>query len=149
MSALNELGGSARRAIFDAMTATAWADTRLADEELLALEAVAGALELDGASLRALRSGPPSLERLSAVELTSRERRVVFACAAWLATVDAKESAGEDVVLDRLRGALALAPDEATALRDKARAVPREPPWAAHLESLIADVAGGPIPSLG
>jgi len=135
------IGTSARRAIFEAMVAMAWADARIEREEILAVQAAGRVLELPDDVLDALDAGPPSLAGIDAASLDPRSRRLVYLCAAWLASVDAREDAGEETLLDQLERALELRASEATALRDEARLLRATAPatmrWHEELGALI------------
>lgn len=135
-----DLSPSARRAIFEAMVATAWADTRLERAEILAIKAAGRVLALPDDALEALDAGPPSVRTLGA-GLDAAERRLVYLCAAWVGAVDGHENDDEDTLLRELREALALEPPTATELRDEARALHAQTsgstPWYEELTQLI------------
>lgn len=136
----------ARRAIFEAMVAMAWADARIEREEILAVQAAGRVLDLPGDVLEALDAGPPSLSNLSVDALDEDGRRLVYLCAAWLASVDAREDADEESLLDELSRVLALDPVDATSLRDEARLLrvtaPSSMRWHEELDALIERAKG-------
>ena len=138
---VRDLSAPARRAIFEAMVAMAWADTVLDRNEILAVQAAGRLLELPDDVLDALDAGPPPTERIGGADLDARERRLVYVCAAWLSVVDDNESADEGSLLRELREALGLAPSDATDLRDEARALHLQTsgstPWYEELANLI------------
>lgn len=146
MSVVSELGTSARRAILEAMVAMAWADTRLEREEILAIQAAGRVLELPDDVLEALDAGPPEVAQIVHDDLSATERRLVYLCAAWVSTVDAREDEGERGLLLELASALGLTPAAATDLRDDARLLhataPPSMPWWQELEALIERVSG-------
>ncbi|MCB9596551.1 MAG: TerB family tellurite resistance protein [Sandaracinaceae bacterium] len=140
-----QLGGAARRAIFEALVAMAWADARLEREEILAIQAAGRVLSLPDDALDALDEGAPPVSQIANASLDARERELVYLCAAWLASVDGRDDPGEDGLLSELRAALGIDPARATSLRDDARllhaTVPSSMPWWQELERLIASAA--------
>lgn len=139
------LGVAARRAIFEAMVAMAWADARIEREEVLAVQAAGRVLDLPDDVLDALDAGPPSLVGIDAGSLDDGAKRLVYLCAAWLASVDAREDPDEESLLDELARVLALEPTVATSLRDEARLLRATAPpsmrWHEELGALIARAA--------
>lgn len=137
----SDLSAPVRRAIFEAMVATAWADTVLERAEILAVKAAGKVLELPDDVLEALDAGPPSVRTLGA-GLDDAERKLVYLCAAWVGAVDGHENEDEDVLLRELREALALDASTATMLRDEARTLHAQTtgstPWYEELTNLIA-----------
>ncbi len=118
---MSELSVPARRAIFEAMVAMAWADARIEREEVLAVQAAGRVLEIPGDVLDALDEGPPSVRALAVAPLSVTERKLVYLCAAWLGSVDAHEDGREEALLEELARALALAAAQSAVLRDEAR----------------------------
>ena len=145
MTEVSKLGPSARRAIFEALVAMAWADTRLEREEILAVQAAGRLFDLPDDALDALDSGPPGVDQIAHDDLNVRERELVYLCAAWLSSVDGHESEGEQGLLAELREPLGIDPVRATALRDDARVlhatVPASMAWWEELERLIESAA--------
>jgi hypothetical protein len=143
MSAVEGIRRDARRAIFEAMVALAWADTRIEREEILAVQAAGRLLALADDALDALDAGPPDLSAMHCDGLDEHERRLVYLCAAWLACVDAREEPSEDETLEELRSVLGMSMSEATELRDDARVLRSRAPaslrWHEELASLITD----------
>ncbi len=140
MSSKN-IGTPARRAIFEAMVAMAWADARIEREEVLAVQAAGRVLDLPEDVIDTLDAGPPPIQKLSVSSLSPPEKRLVYLCAAWLACVDAREDEDEDKVLEELREVLGLNELQATTLRDDARLLRAKTPasvhWHEELSTLI------------
>ncbi len=136
-----DLGVPARRAIFEALCAMAWADARLEREEIQAIQAAGRVLALPDDVLDALDAGPPTVAQIASARLSPSDRDLVYLCAAWLSSVDGREDAGEEGLLSALGAALGLDPVRATGLRDDARllhaTVPSSMPWWQELERLI------------
>jgi hypothetical protein len=136
------IGAPARRAIFEAMVAMAWADARIEREEVLAVQAAGRLFAIPEDALDALDAGPPPVAGIGVSSLNDSERRLVYLCAAWLACVDAQEDSGEETLLDELRDVLHLPSTEATALRDEARVLRATASpsmrWHEELDALIA-----------
>lgn len=138
-----------RRAIFEAMVAMAWADTRIEREEVLAIQAAGRVLDIPEDVLEALDAGAPRVEHMVEhivhEDLSTRDKELVYICAAWLSTVDAHEDIGEAGLLHELQNALAIEPKAASALRDTARELhigtPSNVPWWEELERLIEAAA--------
>lgn len=135
------LGQPARRAIFEALVAMAWADAKIEREEVLAVQAAGRVLEIPEDVLDALDAGPPSVGAIAVADLNATERKLVYLCAAWLACVDAREDADEETLLGELCAALELDAAEAMDIRDEARRLRATAPatmrWHEELRSLI------------
>ena len=142
---VSELSVPARRAIFEAMVAMAWADSRLEREEILAIRAAGRVLELPDDALDALDAGPPDVAEITGAQLDPSDKKLVYLCAAWLSSVDAREADDESSLLAELRAGLGLERSVAEGLRDDARMLhvttPATMPWWEELESLIARVS--------
>lgn len=142
---MDTIGGPTKRAIFEAMVAMAWADARVEREEVLAMQAAGRVLDIPGDALDALDAGPPSLDALAAAGLDEADRKLVFLCAAWLSSVDAREDEDEEALLVQLASALGIAAAESQYLRDDARLLRATTPpsmrWHEELETLIRKAA--------
>ena len=142
---MNTIGVPTKRAIFEAMVAMAWADARVEREEVLAMQAAGRVLDLPGDALDALDAGPPSLATLGDAGLEEGDRKLVFLCAAWLSSVDAREDEDEEALLGQLASALGIADAESHRLRDDARLLRATTPpsmrWHEELETLIRKAA--------
>lgn len=142
---METIGTPARRAIFEAMVAMAWADTRVEREEVLAMQAAGRVLAIPGDALDALDAGPPSVGALAGADLSERDRKLVYLCAAWLSSVDAREDRDEEALLRELASALGIVGAESRRLRDDARLLRATTPpttrWHEELETLIRKAA--------
>ena len=140
-----ELSAPVRRAIFEGLVAMAWADTHLDRAEILAVHAAGELLQLPDDALDTLDEGAPSVDSVANPELSAAERRLVYLCAAWLATIDGREAPSEERLLGRLGEALEIGATDATALRDEARQLhlTTSPtvPWWEEIEGLIERAA--------
>ncbi|MFK7985513.1 MAG: hypothetical protein AB8I08_05740 [Sandaracinaceae bacterium] len=141
---VDSLSKPARRAIFEALVAMAWADARLEREEIFAVQAAGRVLHLPEDALDALDAGPPTIDDIVSAELSSGDRRIVYTCAAWLARVDDREDSSEAKLLDALRTGLDLDEDDAHTLREDAHMLhvttPSSTPWWQEIELLIERV---------
>lgn len=142
---MDTIGVPTKRAIFEAMVAMAWADARVEREEVLAMQAAGRVLDIPDDALDALDAGPPSIHALAGAGLDEADRKLVFLCAAWLSSVDAREDADEEVLLDELASALDIGGSESHRLRDDARLLRATTPptmrWHEELEALIREAA--------
>lgn len=138
------LSDTARRTIFEAMVAMAWADSKVEREEVLAVQAAGRVLAVTDDVLDALDAGPPALTSLNVTALEPDERELVYVCAAWLATVDEREDASESETLGQLSEVLGLETGRASDLRKQAHSLRRETasavPWWEELEELLGRV---------
>lgn len=141
---VDTLSETARRAIFEALVAMAWADTQLEREEILAVQAAGRVLHLPQDALDALDAGPPSITQIIDAALTLEERRIVYTCASWLARVDDREESREASLLEELRQGFELDVSTAAALREDAHMLhvttPGSTPWWQEIELLIERV---------
>ena len=141
---VDTLSETARRAIFEALVAMAWADARLEREEILAVQAGGRVLNLPEDALDALDAGPPALAQIIEAELTTSEQRIVYTCAAWLARVDDRQESSEATLLESLREGFEMDEETAEALRDDAHMLhvttPSSTPWWQEIELLIERV---------
>ena len=123
MAAIDAIGIEARRVLLDVMMAVAWADRSLAPEEAEAARAAALSMGLvlpaDHEHTSALRR-PVRPEEIPLGGLTSRDRELVYLCAAWMALADAVEDAEEAQMLGALRAHLGLDMARAGWLRARA-----------------------------
>ncbi len=146
MTHVSDIGPSARRAIFEALVAMAWADSRLEREEVLAVQAAGRVLELPDDVLDALDAGPPEVAHIAHEDLGEGDRELVYLCAAWMSFVDGHEDSGESSLLAELGRALGVDAARAKALTDDARllhiTVPPSVSWWEELEKLIESARG-------
>ena len=109
----------------------AWADRKLAEEEIAAARAVAIALGLPGGSELlddAVQLGTQRLETLPLEELGPREAELTYLCAAWMALADLEEAPSERTLLEELRLRLRITPARASWLHDRAQKLRKETP---------------------
>ncbi len=101
------IGPAVRQAIFDVAGAVARADGEVSSQERQVLEVVASALQIDA------NAGAAEVDELGldVDGLGEPDRRLIYACGAWLASSDGVLEDSEVAILDTLREQLAL--DEA------------------------------------
>ena len=131
MSAIDAIGEVATSTVFDVLVCMAWADRKLAEEEVAAARAVAIALGLPGGSEfldDAVQLGSQSLETLPLEALGSREAELTYLCAAWMALADLEEDPTERTLLEELRRRLRIVPARASWLHDRAQKLRKETP---------------------
>lgn len=144
-----EISTGAKRAIFEAMVSVAWADARLQREEVLAVVAAAEHLGLamtPEAVYARLDRGAAAVAELDVEALDLGERRLLYLCAAWVASVDDKELDAETAYLDRLQETLGLEADRAEELHRAAQHLHEDGPkaltWWEELEALLSAASG-------
>jgi len=147
MGRLDAVRPIVRQTIFDVVIGMAWADALLGREEILAVQAVADALDLPVTPedvLDALDGGATSVDDLPVAELEGTERRLVFLCAGWLGSVDRNLAPGERSYLDDLADRLGLDPDDAARLTERGadlhRTTSGSVPWWQEFERLLASL---------
>ena len=131
MSAIDAIGEAATSTVFDVLVCMAWADRKLAEEEIAAARAVAIALGLPGGSELlddAVQLGAQRLETLPLEALGPREAELTYLCAAWMALADLEEAPTERTLLEELRQRLRIAPARASWLHDRAQKLRKETP---------------------
>ncbi|HEU4411089.1 MAG TPA: hypothetical protein VFS43_37900 [Polyangiaceae bacterium] len=153
MHATDCLSPAARALTLEVLALASWADGRVSPAELSAARGAAIALALlgplDGAC-GALVARPRALAELDFGALTTRERQLVLAAAAWMTLVDAKRTPAEGEWLDELARRAELDDETAELLFDVAYWVrlvrPRGATWAHEFDRLIrvTDGALGP-----
>ncbi|MDX6740438.1 lyase family protein [Actinocorallia sp. A-T 12471] len=132
-----------RHGVLDAATIIVHADDVVTAAERLALETVAAALAVP------VPEAVP--DRLTVPDGTRHaDRRLVYACAAWMVWADQVEDASETAALEDIRTACDLTPDEAAALaaqmsalhRERRRYVPRSEdlPWWEEFGRLLTTI---------
>lgn len=104
------LGERARDTMFDVAIHVAWADGRLFPSEVIAVQALAGVLELGTQDLGRAFVGRRAREIDTAAlsDLSPLERPLTYAIAAWVAWADGRNSRREGESLDGLVDALEL-----------------------------------------
>lgn len=144
-----DISAGAKRAIFEAMVSVAWADAQLQREEVLAVVAAAEHLGLattPEAVYARLDRGAAAVAELEVDGLSLEERRLLYLCAAWVASVDDKELDSETAYLDRLQEMLDLDADRAAELHRAAQRLHEDGPkaltWWQELEALFSAAAG-------
>ena len=126
MAAIDAISMQARAVLLEVMMHVAWADRQLMPEERQAAQAAAMALGLVLPSERDLASPdhkPIPLADLDVSQLASKDRQLVFVCAAWMAMADHEEQTEETKVLDEVRERLAIDTARAADLMTQARAL--------------------------
>jgi uncharacterized membrane protein YebE (DUF533 family) len=123
MGAMDAISAEARAVLLEALMSVAWADRALVDEERQAAQAAAMGLGLVLPGDRALTSPdrrPVQPEALAVEKLNTRDRELIYLCAAWMALADEIEDPSETRVLERLQARFEL--DDAASMALKARA---------------------------
>ncbi len=133
--------------LFDLVVHAAWADHKIAVEELAAARAAARMLHPDGevGARGKLALGPDRSLVSIAGELTFRERALGYAVAAWVVLSDGVEHPCESAMLDRWRLLAGLPRDITSALRRvvrRARATSLPPTWDSELLTLLRESDG-------
>ena len=126
MAAIDAIGVEARQVLLEVMMSVAWADRDLAHEERQAAQAAAMSLGLVMPGDRDLTSPdrkPVPPEELDVSALGSREREMVYLCAAWMAMADQVEDPEETALLERIQRCLEIAPDRGAWLKERAIAL--------------------------
>jgi aspartate ammonia-lyase len=108
--AITGLSLPVRRAILNVAGTVARADGEVSSQERQVLEVVGEALHLEPAAAGIDDAVGDALD-IDAEALTPDDRRLVYACGAWLAGADGVLEDREATILDRLREALALDTD--------------------------------------
>ena len=124
MGAIDAIGETATRTVFDVLVCMAWADRKLADDEVAAARAAAIALGLPANSELiedTVRLEARSLDHLSLEALTPRDAELTYLCAAWMALADLDEVQSERKMLEELCRRLSIAPKRAEWLHEHAR----------------------------
>ena len=131
MSAIDAIGEAATRTVFDVLVCMAWADRKLAEDEVAAARAAAIALGLPtGGDVLddAVRHGERSLEGLPLESMTARDGELTYLCAAWMALADLEEAKSEEKLLEELRRRLSIPVARANWLHERARKLRQETP---------------------
>lgn len=129
MSAIHAISEDARRILLEVMVAMAWADHELVEEERAAVRAAATALGLvqpPDAALASPDRTPVPIADIVVSHLGSRDRELIYLCAAWMAMADEVEVPAETRLLDVLQAHLELADDRAEWLGGRAVGLRRE-----------------------
>lgn len=129
MAAIDAIGVEARQVLLEVMMSVAWADRELAQEERQAARAAAMSLGLVMPGDRDLTSPdrkPVPPEELDVSALGSREREMVYLCAAWMAMADQVEDPEETALLQRIERRLDISADRGAWLKERAIALREE-----------------------
>ena len=148
MSALNAISQPAREVLLEALMSVAWADRTLADEERKAAQAAAMSLGLVLPGERDLASPdrtPIPPEQLAVDALNTRDRELVFLCAAWMAFADEVEDPSETQILDRLQRRFELTEERVKWLKERAHELRDEQApdasWWRAFDKLVVEAA--------
>ncbi|MCA9605472.1 MAG: TerB family tellurite resistance protein [Myxococcales bacterium] len=148
MGALDAISTQAREVLLEALMSVAWADRTLADEERKAAQAAAMGLGLVLPGDRDLTSPdrkPIPPERLDVTGLNSRDRELIFLCAAWMAFADEVEDPAETQVLERLAARFELSEARTHGLKERAEELRhRQTPdasWWRAFNALVVEAA--------
>jgi|GEM_PF-1982924 len=131
MSAIDAIGEAATRTVFDVLVCMAWADRKLAEDEVAAARAAALALGLPsgGDALdEAVQQGERTIERMPLESLNARDGELTYLCAAWMALADLEEVQSERRLLEELRRRLSIAPARAQWLHERATKLRQQTP---------------------
>lgn len=147
MSALDAISTEAREVLLEALMSVAWADRTLTTEERSAAQAAAMGLGLVLPGDRDLTSPdrkPIPPEELAVGALATRDREIVFICAAWMALADQVEDPSETQVLARLQKAFEISDERAQVLRASAHTLTDKQAsfsWWRAFDSLVVEAA--------
>jgi len=148
MGALDAISTQAREVLLESLMSVAWADRTLADEERQAAQAAAMGLGLVLPGDRDLTSPdrkPIPPERLDVGTLNTRDRELIFLCAAWMAFADEVEDPAETRVLERLQERFELSDERTAWLHDRAEELrKRQAPdasWWRAFNQLVVEAA--------
>lgn len=112
-------------AILRSLVSVAWADGRVADEEMEVVEALLlafGATPEEAAELRAYAKTPRSLDDIPLSDLSATDRRALLQHAVLLTFIDGEQSDVEKRLVGELATKLRIPADEASALMAVAEA---------------------------
>ena len=148
MGALDAISTQAREVLLEALMSVAWADRTLADEERKAAQAAAMGLGLVLPGDKDLTSPdrkPVPPEDLDTAALNTRDRELIFLCAAWMAFADEVEDPAETQVLERLQAAFELTDTRTAWLKERAgelrKAQAPDASWWRAFNSLVVEAA--------
>ncbi len=146
MGALDAISAEAREVLLEALMSVAWADRTLADEERQAAQAAAMGLGLVLPGDRDLTSPdrrPIQPEELQINRLNTRDRELIFLCAAWMAVADEVEDPSETRVLDRLQARFELSDARSQELKARANELREQQPgsWWRAFDRLVVEAA--------
>lgn len=149
MAAIDAVSMQSRAILLEVMMHVAWADRQLMPEERQAAQAAAIALGLVLPSERDLTSPdhqPVPLDELDVGPLGTRDRELVYVCAAWMAMADEEEQREETAVLESVRQRLGIEGGEATRLKARAAELRRRQAadrtsWWRAFDKLVVEAA--------
>ena len=129
MGALDAISFEARRVLLEVLMGVAWADRVLVEEERHAAQAAATGLGLVLPPEQDLTSAdrrPIPPEAIDPSRLGTRDREIIYLCAAWMALADEVEDPAETRILERLRTRFGLGEERSAWLRRRAEALRAE-----------------------
>lgn len=149
MGALDAISADAREILLEALMSVAWADRALAEEERRAAQAAALGLGLVLPGDRDLTSPerrPVPPEELDLSRLNTRDRELIYLCAAWMALADEVEDPSETKVLERLQARFGLDDERTRGLKQRALELrAQQPPsgssWWRAFDRLVVEAA--------
>lgn len=148
-SVIAELSPAVREAIFTVAGTVARADGEISSQERRALQVVGDALRLEPTRTEIDAAAGDALD-FAAGGFASAERRLVYACGAWLASADSVLDDSEVAILERLRDKLGLDGEAVAAVQaqvdrlrgDRRQYMPRSEalPWWEDFAELLTQV---------
>ncbi len=129
--------------VLEAAAYMAWADGRLAADELSATRGVATVLGLTGPGSRGpglLARGPVDVRALQLDDLDDRHRELVYATAAWIAMADGVFVVSERRALRVLQERLGLSRERCSELEDLVFAYCGESDWDRRYASIMHEL---------
>jgi uncharacterized tellurite resistance protein B-like protein len=106
-------------AILKGLVSVAWADGRVADEEVEVIEALLDAFDAspsERAEIRAYARSPRNLDEIPITDLSYDDRRVLLQHAVLITFIDGEQHESERVLIERLCERLRIGDEEGRAL---------------------------------
>lgn len=148
MGALDAISAEAREVLLEALMNVAWADRVLAEEEREVAQAAALGLGLVLPRDRDLTSPnrrPIPPEALEVERLNTRDRELIYLCAAWMALADDIEHPDETRLLERFQKRFALDDGRCRWLKARAKDLRTRQPattaWWRAFDRLVVEAA--------
>ena len=138
--------GSPAATVLEAAAYMAWADGRIAPEEVSAARGVAtvlGVAELGTVGPGMLSRGPVEPAVLSLERLGRRERELVYATAAWIAMADGVVDTAEQRALRILQGRLGLGAERCADIEELVYMHSGEGDWDRRYASVLNSLGAG------